>query len=71
MQGNSIILYFSTIDLDVMQGLDSVEQGRNQETSSEMITMKVNKWKCRAVSDAEPLLMEQLGGMKGKKWDKG
>lgn len=71
MQGNNIISYFSTIDLDVVQGIDSVEQVRNQETISQMIRMKLGKIHCRAVSGVEPLLMEELCGLKGHKWDKG
>lgn len=71
MQGNNIILYFSKMDLGVVQGRDSVEQFRNQERSSQMITMKVSKIDCRAVSGVEPLLMEELNGIKGKEWDKG
>lgn len=46
MQENNIILYFSKMHLNVVQGRDSVEQVKNQETRSQMITMKVSKIDC-------------------------
>lgn len=65
------MLYFSTMDLDAVQGLDSVEQVRNQKTSSEMITMKGSKTDCRAVSGVEPFADGRVVCIKGKGWDKG
>lgn len=65
------MLYFSTRHLDVVQETDSVEQGRNQKTSSEMITMTGSKIDCGAVSGVEPFADGRVVCIKGKGWDKG